>query len=149
MRFAVCVFRGYRRYITSVAPITGAGTPATNSAERQREWEWTIPAPRGTIVDALGLPLAHSQPVWHLFRTDWVHDKLYAIVALASVLGRYAMSYAVLDGTRNGVVFGVTLTKNRRAAQAGAIASVMAKHLVACICDQLTSGPIRRNLRHT
>jgi cell division protein FtsI (penicillin-binding protein 3) len=99
-------------------------------AERQREREWTIPAPRGTIVDAQGLPLAHSQPVWHLFcDPDWVHDKLYATVALAPVLGMSRDELRdVLDGSRNGVALARDLDEEACKAVQAVFASYRERH---------------------
>jgi len=55
--------------------------------EQQRERRWRIEAPRGTIVDATGVPLAQTTTVWHCYADpDYMNDKLRATVALAPIL---------------------------------------------------------------
>jgi len=64
------------------------GQRLAQEGNRQHERTWVLPAPRGSITDTAGAPLAESQRTWVVTADPvWMDDRLRATVALNQVLG--------------------------------------------------------------
>lgn len=64
------------------------GDALLRKAESRALRSWTLPAPRGDILDREGNPLAVSLPRWNLYADPtYMHDKLRATIELSRVLG--------------------------------------------------------------
>ncbi len=80
----VFVLLGNRLYYLQVEE----GPAMQRKAEARALRSWTLPAPRGDILDREGSPLAVSIPRWNLYADPtYLVDKIQATVALSEALG--------------------------------------------------------------